>query len=535
MNSSSMACRMVVAVDRFPVPAEHRQRLVLRRGGEGEETQVRLPAPLGHAARQLLLVLETLLLRAFAGGLMQVFTAEHFLQIRRRLPSLRAVGLVHDDRAASSGKHAGALCSLLLGHLEQMPGHEGELLQRGDDDGDGVLQGLGQLPGPLVDLLNDPELVLELVDRVLQLLIQNDAVSHDDHAVEDALVRLVVQGSEPVGQPADGIALATAGRVLDEIVVPVPLAPSLLHQQPDRVELVVAREDHRLDLHLAAVVVASLLGLQMDEPGKHVEQAVPGEHLLPEVGRPVAAALRVGRVPGAPVTPLVEGKELGGVPGQPRGHANPLGVYGEVHERTALELEDRLPRIAVAPVLLDRILHRLPGERVLQLHRGDGDAVQTQRQVERLLRAGRETKLSRKPEPIGGVASFELGVQVMGRLEEGSAERAPVALEAVPQGGERAVGVHPLAQVGEYLLAGLGAVEGFQLGPLCGLGFADEGEDGVGEDGPVSVEAVAWDRGVSVPQQVSFDDGLEGGLRMPGGARQVTCSSVRISCAGALW
>ena len=36
---------------------------------------------------------------------------------------------------------------------------------------------------------------------------------------------------------------------------------SLLHQQPDGIELVVTREDHRFGLHLAAVVVAFLFDL----------------------------------------------------------------------------------------------------------------------------------------------------------------------------------------------------------------------------------------------------------------------------------
>ena len=128
-----------------------------------------------------------------------------------------------------------------------------------------------------------------------------------------------MQGSESVRQPADRVALAAAGRVLDEVVVADPLATSLLHQQPDGVELVVAREDHRLDLHLAAVVVAFLLDLQMDEPGENIEQAVPGEYFLPEVGGPVATAVRIGRVSGPSVTSLVQGQEVGRVASKPRG------------------------------------------------------------------------------------------------------------------------------------------------------------------------------------------------------------------------
>jgi hypothetical protein len=61
--------------------------------------------------------------------------------------------------------------------------------------------------------------VVELVDGVLQLLIEHDAVGHDDDAVEDPLIGGVMQAGEPVGQPADGVALAAASGVLHQIVV----------------------------------------------------------------------------------------------------------------------------------------------------------------------------------------------------------------------------------------------------------------------------------------------------------------------------
>ncbi len=47
-----------------------------------------------------------------------------------------------------------------------------------------------------------------------------------------------------------------------------------------------------------------------------------------------------------------------------------------MNERAPLELKDRLARIAVVFVLSARVLDRLASERVLQLQRDDGDAVQ---------------------------------------------------------------------------------------------------------------------------------------------------------------
>ena len=141
-------------------------------------------------------------------------------------------------------------------------------------------------------------------------------------------------------------------------------------------------------------------------------------------------------------------------------------------------------------------------------------------------------KLASQPHTVRGVARIELRIQFVRRLEEGDAKRPAVALEAVAQRREDAVDVHPLAQIAEDLRAGPVAVQRLQLGPLLRLGLADEGEDRLGEDRTLAVEAIAGNRHVSVPKQVCFDDGLESGFRMPVVTRQVICSSAHISCAG---
>jgi hypothetical protein len=64
----------------------------------------------------------------------------------------------------------------LLTHSEQLAGYEGELLESGDDHGHRVLQRLGKLARAFFDLLDHAALVLELVDGVLELLVEDDAV-----------------------------------------------------------------------------------------------------------------------------------------------------------------------------------------------------------------------------------------------------------------------------------------------------------------------------------------------------------------------
>ena len=283
-----------VTMHRIAVAAEHGKGLVLRRGSEGEEAQVRLPAALGHAAEQLLHVFPAFLGRALCGFFPQPLAAQHFLEIGGGLAALRAVRLVDDDGASSGGKGSGAVRSTVLGHLEQLPGDEREFLQGSDDDRHRALERFGKLPRGPVNALYDPALVLELVDRVLELLIEHNAVRDHDHAVEDALVGGVVQGREPMGKPSDGVALAAAGGVLDEVVVSRALPARSAHEQTHRLELMVAGEDHGLRLDLVAPLVTLHFDLQVHEAGENVEQTVALQHLFPQKGRAVAAAGGIG-------------------------------------------------------------------------------------------------------------------------------------------------------------------------------------------------------------------------------------------------
>src|SRR5690606_6174635 len=93
--------------------------------------------------------------------------------------------------------------------------------------------------------------------------------------------------------------------------------------------------------------------------------------------------------------------------------ANLVLVHGEVHDAAA-ELEELLARVAVSLVLLDRVLHRLLGQAVLQLEGGDRQAIDEEPQVERPLRlVAAVAELPRDAEAIGGVALG--GLHVAGR------------------------------------------------------------------------------------------------------------------------
>ena len=97
----------------------------------------------------------------------------------------------------------------------------------------------------------------------------------------------------------------------------------------------------------------------------------------------------------------------------------------------------------------------------------------------------------------------------MRRLEEGDTQRPAVALEAVPQRRQRPLGVQPLAEIRQNLLARLQTVQRLQPRPLPRLRLADEVKRRVREDRTLAVEAVSRQAHVAVGEQMRLDDGLE--------------------------
>jgi len=84
--------------------------------------------------------------------------------------------------------------------------------------------------------------------------------------------------------------------------------------------------------------------------------------------------LLVRRIARAVVVSLVERKEPRALALQLGAHHDFAVVHRKVNDASA-KLEQPLARIAVAPVLRDGVVHGLFGEAVLQLERGDRQAV----------------------------------------------------------------------------------------------------------------------------------------------------------------
>ena len=115
-----------------------------------------------------------------------------------------------------------------------------------------------------------------------------------------------------MGQPTDGVALSTASRMLDEVIIPHTFTSGGVYERTDGLKLVVARENHCFLLNLAALVVAPLLILEVNEPSQEIEKAVSLQDIFPQIGRSISASSRIGRVSGATITAQVEGQKVRG-------------------------------------------------------------------------------------------------------------------------------------------------------------------------------------------------------------------------------
>ena len=243
---------MILAV--FIPLSKHLQRFVLRGCGESEERQVFMDTLCGQLIQQLVLIVLALgfLLVLLLGILLQNFLGigQRPFQLAGGVAGLGGMGLVHNDRKTLvAGAHFFV--------------DDRELLEGGNDDSRPGLDGLAELLGVLVDLLHYARYMVELVDSVLQLAVQHPAVSDDDDGLEDLFVVVVVQASEPVGQPGDRVRLAGTGAVLNEIVLTGPIGLYIGQKLGHHIQLVVPGEDHPLELYLTCLFVLDLLQVEV--------------------------------------------------------------------------------------------------------------------------------------------------------------------------------------------------------------------------------------------------------------------------------
>ena len=177
--------------------------------------------------------------------------------------------------------------------------------------------------------------------------------------------------------------------MLNQIAVAWPFGAGGIDQLIDHFPLMVTREDHRLLGHRRAIEAFLGLLIQMQKPPQHLEPCIGLQQALPQIAGGVLAVIRRLRIARAAFRATkVERQEEGVFTRQLGGHRHFVLAHGKVHQRAALESQQRLGLArqwvfdrAVVTVLALGVFHRLL-ELAFQLQRGGGDAIDEQHQIQ---------------------------------------------------------------------------------------------------------------------------------------------------------
>src|SRR6266536_4963467 len=147
--------------------------------------------------------------------------------------------------------------------------------------------------------------------------------------------------------------------MLDKVALADPKRLAVVEKLADDIKLVIAREDLLARL-LAGLRV--LLHHDLCVVFQDVRQAGWRKDALPQVVG--LETLGIRRIAGAVLVALVKRQEPRGLALQLSAEAHYLVIHREVHHAAA-ELKQQLTRVAVALVLLNRVLSGLLGQAVL--------------------------------------------------------------------------------------------------------------------------------------------------------------------------
>ena len=354
------------------------------------------------------------------------------LELQSRGTGLGRMCLVYNDGIVTTRDFV----HLLIDHRE--------LLERGDNDADAVVDGVPQILGSFVlaDGLYRAERVIKAGDGLLQLGVQHRAVSDHNNAGEHRPIFVIVQGGQAVGCPGDGVGLAGTRGVLNQIVVPRAVCAHIGQKLAHHVQLMIAWEDQLFIFR------------GMDELLHNVHHAVLPEDILPEVGGRIAVGIggvTLAAVIARAVGALVEGQKDGIFPCKLCGHPDLQLIHAEIAQDALVELEADLPRVAVVHPLALGVVHRLPGVLVFQFESKHRDAVDRKHHVHGFVLDSGIKPLAVTGDLIGRVLLCRSLVQAGLRPEIADAEAHTPVLEAMAQHMQQSVhitgGVKGLAEL----------------------------------------------------------------------------------------
>src|SRR5690625_43760 len=233
---------------------------------------------------------------------------------------------------------------------------------------------------------NHTPLIIKLQNRVLQLLVKNAAVGHEDDGIKVRLTNLVTDANELMRQPRNSLRLPTTSTVRNQVRPARAFLPHGRNHLRHRIPLVIPRENQRLTRIRLPLRRFLMLNLNKHELLENPQPVIPLQHVFPEVTDRVS--VRVGSVTRATAIALVERQEECILSRQVRRHENLAVTHREMHHGTPLLRQQRLRtplgilRLPVTLVLPNRSLNTLC-KVGLQLDSSDGQAVDEEHQVNR--------------------------------------------------------------------------------------------------------------------------------------------------------
>ena len=259
--------------------------------------------------------------------------------------------LIDDDGIISGGK------------LPDLIQDRTELLQCGDNDIAAVIQTLQQILGIGINVLGNTLLPIYILQFRTKLTVNDGTVTDDNNGVNAGCI------DQSLGKPCDGLCLAAAGTVPDQIPATYTIFHYIGFATQYRPELVESGEDH-----IAVVIDEHKL---TDDPQKHILL----QNLLPDIMGTVLTGNH--RVTGALVfaAPVI-GQETGVLLVQTGGNECHHLIQGEVRKSSAVKGENQLVGIPGGPELSGSLKGcLLAGSLLLELDHDNGNTIEEKCQI----------------------------------------------------------------------------------------------------------------------------------------------------------
>ena len=243
----------------------------------------------------------------------------------------------------------------------------------------------------IIHYADQASLVFHAHNCFLQLTVNNHTVCNDDDIIENNFIVSIVQRSQPVSQPCDGIRLAGTCAVLNQIVLCGMVFSDICKNTANHVKLMIPGKDQIFGtLYLASFIVNLFFHFHENEFADQIQYSILCQDILPHIGHAVLVLkCRVAGTGGDALTVThIERQEEGRIACQFCGHVHFFQVHSEVDQATSLKEEQPGFGIALGAVLIDSIVIGLSSGIALQLKGNDRQAIQEDNHIDPLFVAG---------------------------------------------------------------------------------------------------------------------------------------------------